>query len=300
MTLQEEILQLKKEKNAVILAHNYVAGEIQDIADFCGDSLELSIKAQNTAAPLILFCGVRFMAETAKLLSPDSKVLLPASDAGCPMADMADAQMVQEYRKQYPDALFCAYVNSTAETKAHIDICCTSGNVEKVISSIPAGKEIVFLPDRNLGANMTRKMKRDMVLWKGCCPVHDRVTPGMISSARAAHPSAEVLVHPECRPEVVEAADQALSTGGMLRYIRESEKKEFIVGTECGILHRLKKENPEKVFHTLDPEIVCTDMKKITLEQVRDALRDEKEEILLPQDIMETAVEPIRRMTAVR
>lgn len=299
MSLQSEILALKKEQGAVILAHNYVAGDIQDIADFCGDSLELSVKAKNVSAPVIVFCGVRFMAETAKILSPDSKVLLPHPQAGCPMADMADAAAVWEMRRKHPDAVFCAYVNSTAETKAEIDICCTSGNVENVLASIPAGKEIVFLPDGNLGANMIRKTGRSMTLWKGCCPIHDAVTPEMIRAARALHPGVEILVHPECRPEVVEAADRALSTGGMLKYIRGSSAKSFIVGTECGILHRLRKENPDKTFYTLSPEPVCADMKKLTLEHVLSALKTGQEEIILPEDIMKKALLPIERMIAV-
>lgn len=299
MSLQSEILALKKEQGAVILAHNYVAGDIQDIADFCGDSLELSVKAKNVSAPVIVFCGVRFMAETAKILSPDSKVLLPHPQAGCPMADMADAAAVREMRRKHPDAVFCAYVNSTAETKAEIDICCTSGNVENVLASIPAGKEIVFLPDGNLGANMIRKTGRSMTLWKGCCPIHDAVTPEMIRAARALHPGVEILVHPECRPEVVEAADRALSTGGMLKYIRGSSAKSFIVGTECGILHRLRKENPDKTFYTLSPEPVCADMKKLTLEHVLSALKTGQEEIILPEDIMKKALLPIERMIAV-
>ena len=273
----------------MILAHNYVAGDIQDIADFCGDSLELSVKAKHVSAPVIVFCGVRFMAETAKILSPSSTVLLPRPEAGCPMADMADAAAVREMRRAHPDAVFCAYVNSTAETKAEIDICCTSGNVENVLASIPAEKEIVFLPDGNLGANMIRKTGRDMVLWNGCCPVHNAVTPDMIRTARMHHPGVEVLVHPECRPDVVKAADRALSTGGMLKYIREAPEKEFIVGTECGILHRLRKENPGKVFYTLTPELVCADMKKLTLEDVLASLKTGREEIILPEDVMKKA-----------
>ena len=299
MTLRDEILALKKEQGAVILAHNYVAGEIQDIADFCGDSLELSVKAKHVSAPVIVFCGVRFMAETAKILSPKAKVLLPRPDAGCPMADMASAADVRAMRRAHPGAVFCAYVNSTAETKAEIDICCTSGNVENVLASVPAEKEIVFLPDGNLGANMIRKTGRNMILWKGCCPVHDAVTPGMIRDARALHPGVEVLVHPECRPDVVKAADRALSTGGMLKYIRESSAKEFIVGTECGILHRLRRENPDKVFYTLKPELICADMKKLTLEDVLAALKTGREEIVLPEDVMKKALLPIERMISV-
>ena len=296
MTLTEEILKLKKERGAVILAHNYVRPEIQDIADFTGDSLELSIKAKEAKAPVIVFCGVRFMGETGKLLSPNSIVLLPNPDAGCPMAEMASAQAVRDYKKQNPDSMLVAYVNSTADVKAEVDICCTSGNSEKIISAIPSGKEIMFLPDRNLGANMNKKLGRSMKLWEGCCPVHDKVTVSMIEEARKEHPGAPVLVHPECRPEVVAAADHALSTGGILKFIRESEGKEFIIGTEQGILHRLRKENPGKKFYPLKPEMICEDMKKITLENVRDALRDLSGKVELPAEQMRKAVLPIEKM----
>jgi len=300
MELTDEIRILKEKHNAVILAHNYVRGEIQDIADFCGDSLELSIKAKNVKAPVIVFCGVRFMAETAKLLSPDSTVLLPHSGAGCPMADMADADEVAAYRKAHPDTVLVAYVNSTAAVKAHVDICCTSGNVEKVISSIPADRKIMFLPDCNLGANMMKKLNRPMELWNGYCPTHNAVTPEMIENARRAHPGALVLVHPECRPAVAAAADQALSTGGILRFVRESGASDFIVGTEKGILHRLKKENPGRNFFPLQPEMICPNMKKITLTDVRDSLLSLTEKIVLPDDLMTSAVKPIEAMLALR
>ena len=298
MTIIEEIDQLKAQHNAVILAHNYVNGEIQDIADFCGDSLELSIKAKAVKAPVIVFCGVRFMAETAKLLSPDSIVLLPNSDAGCPMADMADADEVAAFRKANPDSLLVAYVNSTAAVKANVDICCTSGNVEKVLNSIPEGKKVMFLPDRNLGGNMVNKLERSMELWRGYCPIHNKVTVEMITEARKAHPGAVVLVHPECQVEVIAACDHALSTGGILKYVRESAETEFIIGTECGILHRLRKENPGKKFYPLQPEMVCVDMKKITLENVRDCLKNMSEQIELPEDLMKSAVRPIEAMLA--
>lgn len=292
----DEIQALKKERKAVILAHNYVNPEIQDIADFTGDSLELSIKARDVKAPVIVFCGVRFMAETAKLLSPDSIVLLPNPDAGCPMADMAEGDKVAEYRKKHPDALLVAYVNSTADVKASVDICCTSGNVDRIIESLPEDREILFLPDRNLGANISRKLKRPMQLWPGNCPIHDRVTPEMIRTARAAAPDAVVLVHPECRPEVVAEADHALSTGRILKFAKESGHKRFIIGTEIGILYRLKKENPDKEFIPLQPEMICEDMKKVTLESLRDSLRDMKYQIELEPRLMKDAVAPILKM----
>lgn len=298
MNLIEEIKQLKAERNAVILAHNYVRPELQEIADFTGDSLELSIKAKNVKAETIVFCGVRFMAETAKLLSPDSVVLLPNPDAGCPMADMAAADAVAAYRAAHPEAFLVAYVNTTADVKAHVDLCCTSGNAEKIITELPENQEILFLPDRNLGGNMNRKLDRKMDLWPGCCPTHDHVTPEMIAEARAAHPGAKVLVHPECAPEVVAAADEALSTGGILKFVRESSDKAFIIGTESGILHRLRKENPGKEFYPLQPEMICPDMKKITLENVRDCLKNMAPRIELPEEILREAVKPIEAMIA--
>ena len=300
LTLAEEIATLRKERNAVILAHNYVTSDIQDIADFTGDSLELSIKAKELKAGVIVFCGVRFMAETAKLLSPHSTVLLPNLYSGCPMADMADPSEVAAYKKANPDTVLVAYVNSTAEVKAQVDICCTSGNAEKIIRSIPADKKIMFLPDRNLGANMMNKLNRPMELWQGFCPTHNKVTVEMIREARRMHPEAKVLVHPECRPEIVAEADEALSTGGILRFVRESADRQFIIGTETGILHRLAKENPEKEFFPLKPEMLCPNMKKITLQEVADTLAEMRNVIELPPELMARAVLPIERMLAVK
>ena len=298
--LQNQIIALKNERNAVILAHNYVPGEIQEIADFTGDSLELSIKAAQINAPIIVMCGVKFMAETAKLLSPNSTVILPCPDAGCPMADMANSEDIRKMRAAHPDAVFVAYVNTTAETKAEVDICCTSGNAEKIIKSIPKDKEIIFLPDRNLGTNMTDLLNRPMTYWQGCCPIHDLVTPETIKKAKAAHPNAKVMIHPECRPEAVAVADVALSTAGMLKYIKESGATEFIVATEIGILHRMRKENPNFSFYALDPEPVCIDMKKFTLEKVYNALKDLNPEITIPEDIAKKAVKAINNMLAVK
>ena len=294
--LKAEILALKEKTGATILAHNYVDGDIQDIADFCGDSLELSVKAKAYHADLIVFCGVRFMAETAKILSPESRVILPNSTAGCPMADMAEVDVVRKYRKEHPDEILVAYVNSTAAVKAQVDWCCTSGNVERVLDALPPDAHVMFLPDRNLGANMTEKLGRPMSLWSGCCPVHDHITLESIREARQAHPDAEVLVHPECRPMVVAAADAALSTGGMLRHVSESLFKEFIIGTELGIIHRMKRENPDKVFHPLLPQVICPDMKKVTLENVLAALQGKCEEIVLDPEMMDAARRPIERM----
>ena len=291
-----EILELKKSTGAVIFAHNYVAAEIQDIADFVGDSLELSLKARDCKAELILFCGVSFMAETAKVLSPESTVLLPVPDAGCPMADMAPAQDVAALRSQKPDAVFVAYVNTTAATKACVDICCTSANAEKIAASVPQDKEIVFLPDRNLGRNVASAVERKYDFWNGCCPIHDKITVDMILAAKNAHPGGPVIIHPECRPEVVACADYAASTGKMLSIIRNDSAKGFVIATEEGILHRMKKEFPDREFYALTPCVICTDMKKITLESVRDALKFRQHEVILDAETIEKARQPIERM----
>ena len=296
MSIEEQIKTLKKERQAIILAHNYTMADVQDIADFVGDSLELSRKAAECHAPVIVFCGVRFMAETAKILSPESIVLHPNPHAGCPMADMATASAIQEYKKTHAGTTVVAYVNTTAETKTAVDICCTSGNAEKVIESIPPEKDILFLPDRNLGANLSAKLGRKMDLWAGFCPTHNKIMPEHILQAKALHPQAVVMVHPECLPAVVQLADKALSTGGMLRFARESDAREFIVGTECGILHRMRKENPDKVFHPLEPAVVCPNMKKITLEDVLFALQDLEPRIELDDATISAAKGSIDKM----
>ncbi|MBR2344338.1 MAG: quinolinate synthase NadA [Lentisphaeria bacterium] len=295
-SILQEIAELKARHHAVIMAHNYTLGEIQDIADYTGDSLELSRKAAESKAPVIVFCGVRFMAETAKILSPDSIVLHPEPEAGCPMADMADPSEVAAYKLANPDTLLIAYVNTTAATKKEVDLCCTSGNAEKIISKLPENQKIMFLPDSNLGRNVSEILNRPMNFWGGCCPIHDRITVADIERARKAHPGAVVLVHPECRPEVVAAADQALSTGGMLKFVQESAAAEFIVGTECGIMHRMSKENPGKNFYALEPVPVCVDMKKITLEKVRNALRDLSPQVELDAETIAKAAAPIAKM----
>jgi quinolinate synthase len=292
----DEIRRLKKERNALILAHNYVLPEIQEIADFLGDSLELSIKARDAHADVIVFCGVKFMAETAKILSPERTVLLPVPDAGCPMADMAGAEQVRAYRKQYPNAVAVCYVNSTAEVKAEVDICCTSSNVDKIIGLIPPERDIIFLPDINLGANISNKLNRKMLFWPGFCPIHHHTTPEMIREARAAHPNAIVLVHPECPVEVTAEADYALSTGGILQFARESDAQEFIVGTEYGILNRLRNENPGKKFFELPYDLTCPDMKKTKLEDVLNSLQNMVHQVELAPELMDRARLPITRM----
>lgn len=298
MTLREEILSLKNERKAILLAHNYCPDDVQEIADFTGDSLQLSIQAAKTKAPVIVFCGVRFMAETAKILSPDSIVLHPVPDAGCPMAEMANAERIRAFRQSHPDHMLVAYVNTTAETKAEVDICCTSANAERIVASIPADRPILFLPDRNLGANISKKLNRPMELWPGFCPIHDRITIEDVKAAKAAHPHARFLCHPECRPDVVALADEALSTGGMIARICNAEESEFIIGTESGILHRLSIDAAGKKLYPLAPPPVCPDMKKLSLEAIRDALRSNTPEIKLSADIIEKARKPIERMLA--
>lgn len=295
-----EIGKLKKAGNTFIFAHNYTLPEVQDIADFTGDSLELSIKAKEVKAQKIIFCGVSFMAETAKILSPDSKVLHPVPAAGCAMADMANAEKVREYRKKNPDAILVAYVNTTCAVKAEVDICCTSANAEKIVSSIPEDKKILFLPDRNLGQNVMNTLGRKMELWEGYCPVHDNIQVKMLEEARRLHPAAAIMVHPECAADVVKNAEYAMSTGAMLRFLPKAKEKEFIVGTEEGILHRMRKENPDKIFHPLLPQIICQDMKKITLEDVLKSLKEEVYEVKLPVEMMDKARKAIENMLAVK
>jgi quinolinate synthase len=240
------------------------------------------------------------MAETAKILAPGSTVVNPAPEAGCRMADMASAEAVRQYRKRHPDTILVAYVNTTAAVKAEVDICCTSANAERIVASIPKDKKIMFLPDCHLGSNIVDSLGRAMELWPGYCPIHHEVTPEEIAAARKLHPGAVALVHPECPPATVAAADHALSTGGMLRLVKGSEAKEFIVGTEYGILHRMRKENPGKIFHELEPRPCCADMKLVTLEKIRDALRDGKPEVTLPHELMDRARIAIERMLAIR
>lgn len=293
--LAAKIAELKLQRKAVILAHNYEPAEIQDIADVRGDSLELSIKAAETDAEVIVFCGVRFMAETAKILSPEKIVLLPAPDADCQMARMIDAARLRELKKHHPSAKTVCYVNSTAEVKAEVDICCTSANAAAVAAGIEG--EILFVPDGNLARNVAAALNRaDIVPYRGYCPIHHHLTVEMVERRRREFPGAVVFVHPECPPEVVAAADAAMSTGKMLKFVKESPKKIFIVGTEIGMLYRLEKENPDKIFIPLSCQAVCPDMKKCGLWDVFTALRDLRERIELPPETLRLARTPIERM----
>jgi len=292
------IQKLKQEKNAVILAHNYELPEIQDIADFTGDSLNLSRQAAKTKADRIVFCGVHFMAETAKIISPDKQVLLPDATAGCPMADMISATELREFKASYPDAVTVCYINSTAEVKAESDLCCTSANAIKVIESIPADKTILFVPDKYLGGWATKKTGRNIVCWNGFCPTHARITSEIILQAKARHPEALLLVHPECRAEVCDLADKVMSTGQMIAFARESHAQDFLLCTEKGILHQLIKDNPMKRFHLVSKDFICPNMKKITLEKVYLSLKKEQFEITVNPEIAARARLSIERMLA--
>ena len=295
----EEIERLKRERNAVVLAHNYTRGEVQDVADFTGDSLELARRATEVEADVIVFCGVWFMAETAKILNPSKKVLIPEPSAGCPMADMITGAQLRELKAKYPGAKAVCYVNSTAEVKAECDICVTSGNAEKVMSGFSPDERILFVPDQHLGGHIAGLLNRDYVLWPGYCPTHAAITVGAIEAARSLHPGAPVMVHPECAKDVRAAADQRLSTGGMCRFARESDAKEFIVGTEIGILHRLRKENPDKAFYPVSERIVCPNMKKTTIENLAESLREMKTEVTVPDEIAARAKHAIDAMLAI-
>jgi len=295
--IREEIVRLKNKKRAIILAHNYQRDEIQEIADYTGDSLGLSKKAASIQdKELIVFCGVYFMAETAKILSPDKKVIIPDRGAGCPMADMITAQQVREFRNKYPGSVVVCYVNSTAEVKAESDMCCTSANAVQVVLSLPADKTILFVPDRYLGDFVRKKTSRNIVCWKGFCPTHARVTRDMVLAARKKHPNAVVLVHPECTEDVVDAADEAMSTGQMIAYVKKSGRTEFIIGTEKGILYQLKKENPRKDFYLVGKDVICPNMKKIDLQKLLVSLQEEQDEVVVAPAIMERARKAISAM----
>lgn len=297
MNIAGKIIKLKKEKNAVILAHNYQLPEIHDIADFVGDSLGLSIEASRTNAEIIIFCGVHFMAETAKILSPQKTVLLPEKDAGCPMADMINPESLKSIQAAHPGALTMCYVNSSAAVKALCDYCCTSANALKIAQKIiPEHREIIFVPDQYLAQYVASQVKHDFITWKGYCPIHAEILPENIMHEKNLHPRAKVIAHPECKPAITDLADIVTSTEGMSKYIKGSPEREFIIGTEVGIIHRLKKENPDKIFYPASAKAVCADMKKINLEKVLRSLETMSYEITLPPDIMEKARLSIDRM----
>ncbi|MHB9096466.1 MAG: quinolinate synthase NadA [Syntrophales bacterium] len=297
MELVDRIKKLRKERKAVILAHNYQIPEVQDIADFVGDSLELSIKASQTDAEVIVFCGVHFMAETAKILSPKKTVLLPDKDAGCPMANMITAEDLRGLKAKHPEAKALCYVNTSADVKAECDLCCTSANAVRMVQEVlKDAREIIFVPDRYLAAFVAGKTGREFITWPGFCPTHAKILPEHIEAARARHPGAVVMVHPECRPEVAAIADIVVSTGGMSRFAKETPAREIIVGTEPGIIHRLKKEAPEKIFHPVSDAVICPNMKKTTVEKILWSLEDMTHQIAVPDEIATRARRCIQAM----
>ncbi len=319
VSLQKQILELKEQKRAIILSHNYQRDEVQDIADFVGDSLELSRIAATKECEMIVFCGVHFMAESASILSPDKTVLLPEVEALCPMADMIRVDSprpvrtsypgftnppayvfpkeftLRDIKKKYPGVPVVAYVNTTAEVKAESDICCTSANVIKVIESLP-GDEVICIPDKNLSQWAARNTKKKVISWDGYCNVHERVTMDDVRQARADHPNAVIMAHPECRLEVLEMADHVTSTSGMLRYALASDAKEFVVGTEIGLMHRLHKDNPGKIFYPLRKDMICPNMKKTTLKSILRAFQENTHLVKVPEEIRVPAKKALDRM----
>lgn len=293
--LKSKVRDLLKKRKAIMLAHNYQRPQIQDTADLCGDSLELSIKAAQTDAEVIVFCGVHFMAETASIMSPGKTVLLPRMDAGCPMADMVTPEALSKKLQEIPPMPVVTYVNSTAAVKALSTICCTSANVVKVVNSLDA-EDVLMVPDKNLAKYAALHTKKRIHFWDGYCIVHNMLTAEIVLLAKEKHPGAVFMAHPECRPEVLELADVILSTSGMIRHAGESESKSFIVGTETGILHPMKKANPSKTFYPVSPDMECRNMKKITLEDVVRSLENMEGEVKVPEDIRIPAKEAVRKM----
>jgi quinolinate synthase len=297
--LIEQIERLKAERNAVVLAHNYQPGEIQDLADFTGDSLGLSIRASQTDADVIVFCGVRFMAETAAILSPGKTVLLPEKSAGCPMADMINAEQLRQLKKENPDALVVCYVNSSAEVKAESDYCCTSANAVEVVDSLPQDKRIIFVPDQHLGQFVAERTGRNLVLWPGYCTTHVLITVDDIKAARAKYPDAIVMTHPECNEPVKEISDEMLSTGQMLKFAAKRTAKRFIIATETGIIHTLKKQNPEDEFYAASDRAICPNMKKITIDKVISSLENMQYKVTVDEPVRLKAKKALERMVEI-
>jgi len=297
--LISQIEDLKAERDAVILAHNYQPGEIQDLADFTGDSLGLSIQASQTDADVIVFCGVRFMAETAAILSPEKTVLLPEKSAGCPMADMITAEQLRQLKQENPGALVVCYVNSSAEVKAESDYCCTSSNAIEVVNSLPEDKRIIFVPDQHLGQFVAERTGRELVLWPGYCTTHVLITADDINAARAKYPDAVVMAHPECTEPVKELSDELLSTGQMLKFAAKSTAKRFIIATENGIIHALKKQNPDAEFFPASHRAICPNMKKISVDKVIGSLQEMKYKITVPEVIRIKAQKSLDRMVEI-
>lgn len=298
-SLKKIIAKLKKKRNAVIIAHNYQRDEVQEIADISGDSLALAQAAVRTDAEVIVFCGVHFMAESASILNPGKKVLLPVVEAGCPLADMITPEKLRAKKKQYPEAAVVCYVNTSAEVKAESDIACTSSNAVEVVKSLKE-KQIIFVPDKNLGRFVQLQVpEKEIILWEGFCPTHIRVQEEDIVKAKTGHPHAEVVVHPECNPEVLALADHICSTGGMFKYVKSSKSQEFIIGTESGMLYKLQKENPDKKFYLPTQNLVCANMKLITLGWVAHSLEKLVYEVKVCDEVREKALKALERMLKV-
>jgi quinolinate synthase len=297
--MKDRIRKLARQRNAIILAHNYQPPEIQDIADLCGDSLELSIRAAKTDARVIVFCGVHFMAETAFILSPDKTVLLPGKNPGCPMADMVTPIALEKRIAQLGPMPVVTYVNSSAAVKALSTICCTSANAVEVVNSLNAD-EVLMVPDKNLAKNTGAKVRTKIHLWEGCCPIHDRLTPEAVREVKQRHPDALFMAHPECRPEVVALSDVSLSTSGMIRYASQSSHQSFIIGTETGMLYPLKKAAPGKIMIPASEEMFCGDMKKISLKDVADSLENLSGVVKVPEDIRLKALSAVEKMIALK
>ena len=297
MDIAEKIKALKEKRNAIILAHNYQIPEVQDIADYVGDSLGLSVQAAKMQAQMIVFCGVDFMAETAKILSPDKTVIIPAKEAGCPMADMITVEQLRELKKKHPKAEVLSYVNTSAEVKAECDLCCTSANAIAMVKEVlKDADEIIFIPDKYLAHYVSTQTGRKFISWQGYCPSHVRILAADILREKKLHPEAEVMVHPECTPDVINLADQVLSTSGMCKYAKNTQAKEVIVGTEIGVLHRLRKDNPGKIFYPASELSVCPNMKLTSLETVLWSLENTSHEIILSQEVISKASCGIKRM----
>ena len=296
MSVRDEIQRLKREKNAVILAHYYVEDAIQDIADEIGDSFYLSKKAAQTDADIIVFCGVSFMGESAKILNPGKKVLMPDATADCAMAHMVNLKQLQEIKDRYDDLAVVCYINSTAEVKTHSDVCVTSANAVKIVRKLP-NQNIFFIPDGNLGRYVAEQVpEKNVMLNDGYCPIHAAMTREAVLRAKEAHPEAAFLVHPECTRELLEEADYIGSTSGIIQYASESDRQEFLIGTEIGVFCELKKRTPEKQFYTLTDQQICWDMKKITLEKVAEVLRNESNEVQISETVRQQAMRPLERM----
>jgi quinolinate synthase len=294
--LESKIKELKKKRNAVILVHNYQLPEAQDVADFRGDSLELSRAASKTDAKVIVFCGVHFMAETASILCPEKKVIMPDVFAGCPMANMISAEDLKKLKKEHPDAVVVGYVNTSAEVKAELDYCCTSTNAVVVVNALKDKKEIIFVPDKYLADYVSKQTGRRLISWNGFCPTHVKILPEDVKREKRFHPFAKVMAHPECLPQVVTLADAVLSTSQMVKFARETEAKELIVATEVGLIYRLKKDNPTKEFYPASERAVCPNMKRTTQEKILWALEELKEEVRVPDAIRMRAKKAIDRM----